>query len=273
MTSEQTILIGICGGSGGAAAAISAGADYLEVGVQSFLAPADRDGATFEANLAAIGESRLPVRRANLFLPAGLPCVGPAADEAALLAYAERAFARAQRAGIGCIVFGSGGARAVPIGVPVESAREQFVELLQHMAPLAERAGVTLVIEPLNTGECNFVNTLAEGAEIVEACGQPAVMLLGDTYHMGFSGEGPEVIRRYGRILRHFHVAEYPSRRYPGADGQSYVGWFEALREVGYAGAVSVECRWGEFATEAKLALANLRRDLAAAGYEQEPAP
>ena len=132
-----------------------------------------------------------------------------------------------------------------------------------------ERAGVTLMIEPLSAGECNFINTLAEGAEIVEACDHPGVMLLGDTYHLGHHGEGPEAVRRHGNILRHFHVAEYPSRRYPGADGQSYVGWFEALRAAGYTGGVSIECRWGDLTAEAGPALTNLRRDLAAAGYTE----
>ncbi len=271
MNPEQAFPIGICGGLEAASAAWSAGADYLEVSVQGFLDAANEDAALFEANLAAAAGQRPLVRRANLFLPAKLPCVGPAADEAALLAYAERAFARAQRAGIGCIVFGSGGARTVPPGVSVASARGQFITLLQNLAPLAQRASITLVVEPLNTRECNFVNTLAEGAEIVEACGQPAVGLLADTYHMGFSGERPDAVRRFGNFLRHFHVAEYPSRRYPGADGQSYVGWFEALREVGYSGGVSVECRWGDLIPEAGLAVANLRRDLTAS-CEQEPA-
>lgn len=273
MTSERVIPVGICGGLEAAPAAGSAGADYLEVSVQGFLDAADEDAALFEANLAASAGQHPPVRRANLFLPARLPCIGPAADEAALLAYAERAFARAQRTGIGCIVFGSGGARTVPPGVSAGSAREQFVALLRNMAPLAESAGITLVVEPLNTRECNFVNTLAEGADIVAACGHPAVGLVADTYHMGFSGEGPDAVRRFGTMLRHFHVAEYPSRRYPGADGQDYVGWFEVLREVGYSGGVSVECRWGDLDAEAGLAVANLRRDLAAAGYDGEPEP
>ena len=269
--SKRTIPLGICGGLDAAHVAAQAGGDFLEVSVQGFLDPADEAAERFEANLAAVSERCPPVRRANLFLPAGLPCVGPAADRPALHAYAERAFARANRAGIRCIVFGSGGARNVPARYPVERAREQFVALLKDLAPRAEQAGVTLVIEPLNTGECNFVNTLAEGASIVEDCGHPAVMLLADTYHMGYSGEGPDALRRFGKLLRHFHVAEHPSRRYPGADGQSYAAWFEALGEVEYVGSVSVECRWDDLAAEVGTALANLRRDLATAGYDEEP--
>ncbi len=267
-----TFPLGICGGMDCAAVASGAGADYLEVNVQTFLLPGEDDAAGFESNLAGAANLRPSVRNANLFLPGSLPCVGPAVDGPALVAYAARAFARAGRAGIRHIVFGSGGARMVPDKFPRERAHEQFVELLKNIAPLAERAGITLVVEPLNPHECNFINTLAEGAEVVRACDHPHVMLLGDTYHMGFTDEGPEVARRFGGILRHFHVAEYPSRRYPGADGGNYTGWFEALRGVGYTGGISVECKWENIATEAGPAFANLRRDLAAVG-EAEPAP
>ncbi len=176
--SSQTILLGLCGGLETVAAGAAAGADFLEVSVQGSLVPAEKDETRFEANLASSTGLPVPTRCANLFLPAGLPCVGPAAHEAALLAYAERVFARARRAGIGCIVFGSGGARA------------QFVALLKNIAPLAERENVTLAVEPLNVGECNFINTLEEGAEVVETCDHPYVMLLADTYQMGFAGEG-----------------------------------------------------------------------------------
>ena len=260
---DSTFLLGACAGLADAATFARAGADFLEVSVQDFLVPGEEDESRFETNRAAARESLPPVKNANLFLPGSLPCVGPALDEPALLAYAQRAFERAGKAGIEGIVFGSGAARTIPDGFPTERARGPFVRLLVTFAVLAERAGVTLLVEPLNTSECNFINTLAEGAELVTACGHPNVRLLADTYHMGFTQEGPEAIRQHGELLRHFHVADHPSRRFPGADGQSYRSWFEALRAVGYSGKISVECRWGNVTDEAALAFANLRRDLA----------
>ena len=260
---DGTFLLGACGGLADAATFAQAGADFLEVSVQDFLMPGEEGEGRFETNHVAARESLPPVKNANLFLPGSLPCVGPAMDEQALLTYAQRAFERAGRAGSEGIVFGSGAARTIPDGFPAERARGQFVRLLVKFAVLAERAGVTLFVEPLNAGECNFINTLAEGAELVTACGHPNVMLLADTYHMGFAAEGPEAVRRHGDLLRHFHVADHPSRRFPGADGQSYRPWFEALRAVEYSGKISMECRWGSVADEAALAFANLRRDLA----------
>ena len=256
--------IGVCTNLEDAEILGRAGVDFLEVSTQSFLEPGDASEGHFEANRAAARGLLPPVQNANLFLPGGLPCVGPAVDEPALLAYAQRAFERAQKAGIKGIVFGSGAARTLPEGFPAERARGQFVRLLVKFAVLAERSDVTLFVEALNPRECNFLNTLAEAAELVTACGHPNVMLVADTYHMGFAGEGPEAIRQHGALVRHFHVADGPSRHYPGADGQSYRLWFEALRAIGYQGKISIECRWENVADEAGPAVANLRRDLAA---------
>jgi sugar phosphate isomerase/epimerase len=259
-------LLGICAGVESAPAVAQAGADYLEVSVQSFLAPAE-DEAHFVALLRAASAQSCSIRCANLFLPGTLPCVGETVDEPALLAYAETAFARAARVGIKCIVFGSGAARKIPTGFSRARADEQFVGFLKSIAPLAEHAGVAIAIEPLNAGECNFINTLQEAAEAAKAWGKPGIGLVADTYHMGFANEGPDTLRTIGEHLLHFHVAEHPYRRFPGADGQSYRAYFEVLGEIDYQGDISVECRWEHFAEESKQAITNLRHDLAAAGY------
>ena len=267
---DKAPVIGICADLENSTIVQQAGADFLEVNVQNFLVPSQEE-PNFAPRQEAAAKLAFPIRCANCFLPVSLPCVGPAVDEAALLSYAANTFSRAADVGIRCLVFGSGGARNVPVGFPVARAREQFVNFLQRIAPLAERASVTIVVEPLNPQECNFLHTLSEGAEIVEACHHENVRLLADTYHMGFSGEGPDEIRRYGEQLRHVHIADFPSRRFPGADGFSYQRYFEALREVAYAGSVSMECRWNDFAGNAAQAVANVRRDLAAAGYDAKP--
>ena len=263
-------MLGLCADLESTTTIRDAGADFLEVNVQHFLVPGE-DDAHFAPRQEVATRLAFPIRCANCFLPASLPCVGPAVDQAALLAYAENTFSRAARIGIQCLVFGSGGARNVPAGFPVARAREQFVNLLLRLAPLADRASVTIAIEPLNPQECNFLHTLEEGAEIVEACRHERIRLLADTYHMGFSGEGPAGVRRYGEHLRHFHIADFPSRRFPGADGYSYRAYFEALREVGYPGSISMECRWADITAEAVRAVANVRRDLNAAGYAVAP--
>ena len=80
----------------------------------------------------------------------------------------------------------------------VARAFEQYVDLLRQFAPLAEEQGVMIVVEPLNRGECNLINTVREGAEAVRRANHPAVKLLVDLFHMLRNGESPDDLLAVG---------------------------------------------------------------------------
>lgn len=258
--------IGICASAVNQAAALAnAPIDYIEEHVQNFLAP-EGDDAAFADRLRRAAQSARSVVAACCFLPASLKCVGPAVDMPHLLRWSDAAFGRARRAGIDTIVFGSGGARTAPEGFSATTAFEQYVAALIAMAPIAHRHGVTLVVEPLNRGECNVVNSVDEGGEAVRRCGHPSVRLLADLYHMMKEGEGPDAIRRNGDLIRHTHVAERDRRTPPGIVGDDFRPYLRALREVGYDHRMSIECTFGDMAAELAPAVAALRRQLAEVG-------
>jgi sugar phosphate isomerase/epimerase len=163
------------------------------------------------------------------------------------------------------LVFGSGGARALPEGFPRARAEEQFVELLKRLAPEAEKSGVTIVVEPLHKKECNFINSLAEGAEMVERCGHPSVQLLADVFHMLRDGEPAGEILRFGRMLRHTHIAEKEKRTAPGTAGDDFRPYLRALRQVNYLGRMAIECSLPDLAADSRRGLEALRRQYAEA--------
>ncbi len=253
--------IGLCTAAATHAALLAGSTlTYVEENVQSFLAPRDGDGATWQARLAAARAAGKPIRAANCFLPADLPCVGPAIDRPAITAWATTAFARAEQAGIRSIVFGSGGSRRIPEGFERSQAIDQFVALLRELGPRAAACGVTLVVEPLNTGECNFINSLAEGAAMVRAANEPGVRLLADIYHMLRDGEGAEAIAPVADLLAHTHIAERATRTAPGVAGDDVTAYLRALITAGYRGPMSLECGWADLALQLEPALAELRR-------------
>lgn len=253
--------IGICCGPENATGLADADVNYIEATVAGALMPRE-DEARFAEALQTIQAAPLPVTAANCFLPGDLPCVGPDPKTDAILQYAETAFARARRVGVTRIVFGSGGSRRVPEGFDKAVAADQFIALLRKLGPLAEPHGVTVLIEPLNTTECNFINSLAEGAEMVRGADHPNVQLLADAYHMLRDGEPAEAIREVGAMLGHVHFAEAP-RTPPGVSGTDFRPFLRALRDVGYAGDISLECRWDDLAAQAADAVRELRRQVA----------
>lgn len=229
---------GFCSGVEGASDLLAARPDFLEVNVQGFLIP-QQEEAAFAPHREAAGACPVPLRAANCFLPGALRSTGPEVDLDAILAYAKTAFARAEALGIETIVYGSGGSRALPEGFPVAKADEQFGEILVALGPCAAERGVTVVVEPLNRKECNFINSLADGARLVEGCGHPAIRLLADIYHMGTDGEAAGELARFAPLLGHVHVAEIEDRGPPR--GASLLSYLETLRASGYAGRVSIE--------------------------------
>jgi sugar phosphate isomerase/epimerase len=203
----------------------------------------------------------------NCLLPASLKIVGPSVDTVALTRYAETIFRRAREIGMTIMVVGSAGARMIPEGWSAARAFEQYVETLRLFAPLAQAQGVTLVVEPLNRGECNLVNTIVEGAEAVRRADHPSVKLLVDLFHMLRNGESADDILRVGPVY-HAHLAEDKDRAAPGVNGEDFRPFLRALKKIGYNYRLTIECVWKTGAVhEAAPAIAALRAQLADAGY------
>lgn len=254
--------LGICTSVANAAIAKSAGCAYIEEGVRSFLVP-DRPESEFREKLALLERSPLPVLACNGFLPEALKSVGPDARHDEIVAFAETAFRRAREARIKHIVFGSSGSRNIPEGFDRAAARDQFVRLLKRLAPAARANGIVVALEPLRRAECNFINTVAEGAAIVREVGDPSVRLLADIYHMLCEDEGPESLIAAGPFLVHCHIAEEEGRAAPGVHGQDFTPYLEALRRSGYAGAISFEGRFADLAAELPAAVKTLEAQIA----------
>jgi sugar phosphate isomerase/epimerase len=250
--------IGVCTSVKNAQVLKQAGASFIEEGVRWFLVP-DKPDADFAPKLEAARASAVPVKAANCFLPGSLKSVGADANHEGVLAYAETAFQRAKQAGIETIVFGSSGSRAVPEGFSARDAELQFVALLAKMAPLAEADGVTVVVEPLNKGEVNFINTLLEGARLVEPVAHPNIRLLADIFHMMRMDEPASHIHDVAHLLHHVHIAEKAERTPPGAAGDDFKPYLAALAKKGYKGPLSIECRWKDLAVQLPKAVETIR--------------
>ena len=236
--------------------------DFIEVNAQRFLVP-ELEESEFLPHLEEARNTGRPVKSANCFLPGNLKCVGPGVDHDRLARYAGRVFARGSQAGIGIVVFGSGAARAMPEGYDFGRAMEDFVGALRVFGPLAQRHGITLVVEPLNSSECNFINSLAEGAQVVERCDHPNVRLLADFYHMLMEGEAASEIVRFGHLIRHTHVAELAGRAFPGKARENFRPFFQALKQCGYSGAIALECGWDDMRTDLARSVQYLRGQMA----------
>jgi sugar phosphate isomerase/epimerase len=251
--------LGVCADPQYGPALADAGFDFVELHVQNHLRTMEGEEA-FLPELERIQESPVPALAANCFVPGSLKITGPEADLSRLEAYVETALARAGRAGIETVVFGSGGARQVPEGYDRGRAWRQLVEFGRMVAPVAAAHGVTLVVEPLSVRECNVLTTVGEAGRYVLEVDHPSFRLLVDSYHWSRDDDRLEDILEYGPLVRHVHVATTASRLPPGFERCDFGPFFGALREAGYDGPVSIESRWDDVEAQAAEAYARLAR-------------
>ncbi len=129
-----------------------------------------------------------------------------------------------------------------PDGVPPERVRAWLREGLAGADSLARELGARLALEPINRYETDLIPTLSDAASLMEEAGTGATGILADSFHMNIEEvDIEESIRRHGRLLTHFHVAD--SNRWPPGGGHlDFEKILSTLKGTGYGGFVSVEC-------------------------------
>lgn len=248
--------LGVCASMKDAGLVARHGFSFMQPTVADYLKPNDpADSLVFYDGL--------PVYACNVFLPGTLMAVGPDADHDGILAHAENVFARARKAGVGIIVFGSGRSRRVPEGFDRQEAIDQFTDLARKLVALAAPYRVVICLENLNSEETNLFNTVEEAYGIAKRVNHPNFRLLVDIYHMLKENESPERIVEAGReFVCHVDIAEKENRTAPGVSGDDFRPYLRALRDIGYTGKIALECRFGDMAAELPTAMAKLTLQL-----------
>ncbi len=225
---------GICTNLDNAAVVSDAGWDFVEGSVQS-LFQGEVPDAAWKRPTAGV-----EVPAANLLVPKHLKITGPEARIDRLRDYMTRVVDRAASTDTKILVFGSGGARQVPDAF--EAAKRQIIDFARVCAELGAARDVTIVVEPLNRGECNIINSIPEAMEYVRAVGHPNLQCLLDTYHFWLENEPDQDVTANVKSIRHVHVADRDGRTPPGESGSSdYRPLFGILKRAGYEGLISVE--------------------------------
>jgi sugar phosphate isomerase/epimerase len=139
------------------------------------------------------------------------------------------------------LVLGSPKQRNLLPGVSHQQAMEFAAEVIGEAIPTFMECNTTLAVEPLGPEEGDFLRTADLGAELIEMVGSPRCQLHLDVKAMSSEGGPVEgIIRRHADRTVHFHAND-ANRRGPGMGKIDFVPILNALREVGYAGWISVE--------------------------------
>ena len=133
-----------------------------------------------------------------------------------------------------------------PAAVSRADAERTAVANLRAAVPLAEQAGVTLLVEAINSIDMPgyFADTVDRAAALVEGARSPSVRLQLDQYHVGMAGaDARAALRRYAPLVAHVQIADVPGRNQPGTGTQPIGEFLRDLDESGYRGSVGLEYR------------------------------
>lgn len=125
-----------------------------------------------------------------------------------------------------------------------DESRHTFVTNLRYAALRTAEAGITLLIEPINTIDIPgfALNRSAQALSIIEQVGVENLMLLLDIYHVRIMEDDPAAIieASHGRI-GHIQIVDVPGRHEPGTGDIDCPALFDLLDRTGYEGWVGCE--------------------------------
>lgn len=149
-------------------------------------------------------------------------------------------------------------------GMSQAQMHENIIKALKRVAPIAEKADVMLILEPMNIRVDHKGHCLYGSVDAVRICREvdsSHVKINWDLYHMQIS-EGDLC----GRLadgydqLGYLQLADHPGRHEPGTGEVHYNRVLKQAYELGYRGYVGLECspQNGEDAAAQAVALADI---------------
>jgi 2-dehydrotetronate isomerase len=133
-----------------------------------------------------------------------------------------------------------------PDGRDKAEGERTYVDNLRWAADRVAAAGLTLVIEPINTRDIPgyFLNYTGEAMRIIEAVGRPNLKLQLDLYHVQImEGDLATKVRTLAGAYPHVQIAGNPGRHEPDVGEINYPYLFDLLDEIGFAGWIGCEYR------------------------------
>jgi sugar phosphate isomerase/epimerase len=137
-------------------------------------------------------------------------------------------------------------------GQTLRDARATVLDGLAEVLPDAEKAGITLGIEPLHpmyAAERSVVVTLKQATDMAEQLASPNAGVIVDVFHVWWDPEIMPQIERAGSRIAGFHVSDWPVPLPGILMGRAMMGdgvielrkLREAVDATGYSGPIEVE--------------------------------
>lgn len=124
---------------------------------------------------------------------------------------------------------------------PTRSERLRARAVHRAVGDHATKRGVIVVLEAVNRFESYFANTMDDLAAYLDMVAHPAISGMYDTFHANLEEKDPvAALTRNRRHVSYVHISENDR----GVPGRGHVPWaatFQALKQAGYDGWLTIE--------------------------------
>ena len=132
----------------------------------------------------------------------------------------------------------------MPEGADPDVYHATFVSNLRYAAEKLKAAGITLLIEQINTRDIPgfFLTTTQQALDIIAEVGSDNLFDQYDIYHMQImEGDIARGIEENLGMIKHMQLADNPGRNEPGTGELNYPFLFKHIDAVGYDGWIGCE--------------------------------
>jgi hydroxypyruvate isomerase len=131
-----------------------------------------------------------------------------------------------------------------PAGVDAAVVRQTLVDNVRYAAAELKKAGLKLLLEPINTYDVPgfWLNHTALAISVLDEAGADNAFVQYDIYHaQRYEGELANTMTKFLARIGHIQVADNPGRNEPGTGEINYGFVFSHLHRIGYTGFIGCE--------------------------------
>ena len=117
----------------------------------------------------------------------------------------------------------------------------RVAESLYHLSEKAEHAGISIVLEPVNRYEVDFLNSCEEAVDFLDRYGLDRIKIMPDLFHMNIEEASIEgSLMKWIDRIAYIHFAD-SNRHFPGDGHLDFSKIITTLRAIEYKGWIGVE--------------------------------
>jgi sugar phosphate isomerase/epimerase len=126
-------------------------------------------------------------------------------------------------------------------GQTPEQTERLFIDMARRICDMGGPKGVTLMIEPVNRYELNFVNSVDDAAKLLARVERTNVGIMPDVFHMNIEdAHVGDALYRNAKWVSYVHFAD-SNRLAPGQGHLDFADVFSGLQRAKWDGWVSIE--------------------------------